>query len=253
MRRRAWSTRKSFDNSILCTNESTLIAEVSDRRRADRRAGAATAAMCSTPRRPTGSARRATRTGRINTALAGKSAAALAEAAGIRVPAGTRVLIAPFELIVPEEPLARGEAVPAARDGSGAGRPARDRRRAGAAADRRSRALGGDPLAAPRRRSLAYGAAVRVLRISVNAPGSTGSAGLDTNLAPTMTIGTGFFGRSLADREPAAPRTSSSGPSSPTRATRASRSATSRGLEPWTAAPPAHRRRPTRRPRPPTR
>jgi acetaldehyde dehydrogenase/alcohol dehydrogenase len=35
-----------------------------------------------------------------------------------------------------------------------------------------------------------------VLRVSVNAPGSTGGAGLDTNLAPTMTVGTGFFGRS---------------------------------------------------------
>jgi acetaldehyde dehydrogenase / alcohol dehydrogenase len=43
---------------------------------------------------------------------------------------------------------------------------------------------------------LAYGAAVNVLRVTVNAPGSTGSAGLDTHLPPTMTIGTGFFGRS---------------------------------------------------------
>ena len=43
---------------------------------------------------------------------------------------------------------------------------------------------------------MAYGAAVGVLRVAVNARGSTGSAGLDTNLAPTMTIGTGFFGRS---------------------------------------------------------
>jgi hypothetical protein len=43
---------------------------------------------------------------------------------------------------------------------------------------------------------MAYGAAVRVLRVAVNVGGSTGSAGLDTNLAPTMTIGTGFFGRS---------------------------------------------------------
>ena len=43
---------------------------------------------------------------------------------------------------------------------------------------------------------LAYAAAVGVLRVTVNEPGSTGSAGLDTNLAPTMTVGTGFFGRS---------------------------------------------------------
>src|SRR5439155_1305253 len=43
---------------------------------------------------------------------------------------------------------------------------------------------------------LAYGAAVNVLRVTVNAPGSTGTAGLDTHLPPSMTIGTGFFGRS---------------------------------------------------------
>ncbi len=43
---------------------------------------------------------------------------------------------------------------------------------------------------------MAYGAAVKVLRVAVNVGGSTGSAGIDTNLAPTMTIGTGFYGRS---------------------------------------------------------
>ena len=43
---------------------------------------------------------------------------------------------------------------------------------------------------------MAYGSAVQVLRVAVNVGGSTGSAGIDTNLAPTMTIGTGFFGRS---------------------------------------------------------
>jgi hypothetical protein len=43
---------------------------------------------------------------------------------------------------------------------------------------------------------LAYGAALRVLRISVNAGASLGGAGLETNLAPSMTIGTGFVGRS---------------------------------------------------------
>ena len=45
---------------------------------------------------------------------------------------------------------------------------------------------------------LAYGAAVKVLRVTVNAPGSTGSAGLDTNLAPSMTIGTGLLRRARA-------------------------------------------------------
>jgi acetaldehyde dehydrogenase / alcohol dehydrogenase len=35
-----------------------------------------------------------------------------------------------------------------------------------------------------------------VLRVSVNVGNSTGSSGLATNLAPSMTIGTGFVGRS---------------------------------------------------------
>jgi acetaldehyde dehydrogenase/alcohol dehydrogenase len=41
-----------------------------------------------------------------------------------------------------------------------------------------------------------YGAAVRVLRVSVNVGNSLGSSGIGTNLAPSMTIGTGYLGRS---------------------------------------------------------
>ena len=41
-----------------------------------------------------------------------------------------------------------------------------------------------------------FGAAVKVLRVSVNVGNSLGSAGALTHLAPTMTIGTGFYGRS---------------------------------------------------------
>jgi hypothetical protein len=43
---------------------------------------------------------------------------------------------------------------------------------------------------------MAFAAAVNVLRVAVNEGGSTGSAGFGTNLAPSMTIGTGFAGRS---------------------------------------------------------
>ena len=43
---------------------------------------------------------------------------------------------------------------------------------------------------------MAYGAALPVLRISVNVGNSLGSSGVATNLAPSMTIGTGFYGRS---------------------------------------------------------
>jgi hypothetical protein len=43
---------------------------------------------------------------------------------------------------------------------------------------------------------MAYGAAVEVLRVAVNVGSSLGSSGIETGLAPSMTVGTGFFGRS---------------------------------------------------------
>jgi acetaldehyde dehydrogenase / alcohol dehydrogenase len=133
--------------------------------------------------------------GHINTELAGKDAMALAAAAQIRVPPGTRVLVAPFALVVPEEPLAREKLfpllgmvrVPDAARGIEAARALLRIGGAGHSAVIHSHSP---------ETILAYGAALPVLRVSVNAPGSTGSAGLDTHLAPTMTIGTGFFGRS---------------------------------------------------------
>jgi acetaldehyde dehydrogenase / alcohol dehydrogenase len=191
---RCLADSKAFDNSILCTNESVAIV---DERVADAfarelgRHGAHVLDEAESAR-----ARDALYPGgRIETALAGKDAAALAAAAEISVPSGTRVLVAPFPLIVPEEPLALEKLfpllglvrVPDAARGIDAARALLRTGGAGHSAVIHSR----DP-----KTILAYGAAVRVLRVAVNAPGSTGSAGLDTNLAPTMTVGTGFFGRS---------------------------------------------------------
>ena len=115
--------------------------------------------------------------------------------AGIRSPAGTRVLVAPFSLVVPEEPLAREKLfpllglvrVPDARRGIDAARAMLRIGGAGHSAAIHSR----DP-----RTIMAFGAAVQVLRVAVNVGASTGSAGIGTNLAPTMTVGTGFYGRS---------------------------------------------------------
>jgi acetaldehyde dehydrogenase/alcohol dehydrogenase len=185
---------KAFDNSILCTNESVAIVEERVADAFARELGRRGAHVLDADE-----AERARAAlypgGRIETALAGKDAAALAAAAEIRVPPGTRVLVAPFPLIVPEEPLALEKLfpllglvrVPDAARGIEAARALLRIGGAGHSAVIHSR----DP-----RTILAYGAAVRVLRVAVNAPGSTGSAGLDTNLAPTMTVGTGFFGRS---------------------------------------------------------
>ena len=191
---RCLADSKAFDNSILCTNESVAIVEERVADAFERELGRNGAHVLDAEE--AGRARDALYPeGRIETAVAGKDAAALAEAAGIRVPAGTRVLVAPFPLIVPEEPLALEKLfpllglvrVPDAARGIDAARALLRIGGAGHSAVIHSR----DP-----KTILAYGAAVRVLRVAVNAPGSTGSAGLDTNLAPTMTIGTGFFGRS---------------------------------------------------------
>lgn len=187
-------TSKAFDNSLLCTNESVLIVEeaVADRflREMERRG----AYVLKDEERD-----RVRATifpgGRFDTAYVGKGASTIADAAGVRVPARTRILVAPFDLAVGEEPLAHEKLCPVL----GAVRVPNARRgiRTAVAVLR----LGGaghsavvhsnDP-----RTVMDYASAVRVLRVTVNEGGSTGSAGFGTHLAPSMTIGTGFAGRS---------------------------------------------------------
>jgi acetaldehyde dehydrogenase / alcohol dehydrogenase len=185
---------KAFDNSILCTNESTLIAEerIADRLCTElRRAGAAILDEDQTSRiRST-----CYPDGRINVSLAGKDALALAHAAEINVPSNTRLLVAPFEMVAPEEPLAHEKLFPLL----GMVRVPHPQR--GIDAARALLRIGGAGHSAVIHSHtpttvLAYGAALRVLRVTVNAPGSIGSAGLETHLPLTMTVGTGFFGRS---------------------------------------------------------
>ena len=185
---------KSFDNSILCTNESVLVVEDAAADVLLRHLSKEGAHLLSPADRdkvrdlvfPGG---------RFDTSCVGRDAATLAARAGVRVPAGTKVLLAPFDHVVPEEPLAHEKLcpvlglvrVPTARRGVEAARAVLRISGAGHSAAIHST----DPATV-----LAFGAAVRVLRVSVNTGASLGGAGLETNLAPSMTIGTGFFGRS---------------------------------------------------------
>jgi acetaldehyde dehydrogenase/alcohol dehydrogenase len=185
---------KAFDNSILCTNESVLIAEERIADALERELVKQGAHVCSEAE-----AGRLRETvfpeGHWQLDLVGKDAQTIARAADIRVSPRTRVLIAPFALVVPEEPLAREKLfpvlgllrVPDARRGIDAARAMVRIGGAGHSAVIHS----SDP-----RTIMAYGSAVNVLRVAVNAGGSTGSSGFETALAPSMTIGTGFFGRS---------------------------------------------------------
>lgn len=185
---------KAFDNSVLCTNESVLVAEESiaeSLKRELARAGAYVLTADETDQLRTymffG--------GHLNTDVVGKDAAWIAEKAGMKVGPKTRVLIAPFDHVVPEETLAHEKlspvlgfvTVPDVRRGIDAARAVV--RIAGAG---HSAAVHSENPAT----IMEFTARVPVLRVVVNVGNSKASSGLGTHLAPTMTIGTGFVGRS---------------------------------------------------------
>jgi len=185
---------KSFDNSILCTNESVVIVEevIADQfTQALKREGGHI-----TSPEETASLRALLFDGdHFRPDRVGRDAATLAQAAGFRVPPKTLVLVTPFDLVVPEEMLAHEKLcpvlglvrVPTAARGIDAAKAVLRIAGAGHSAAIHSESP---------QTIMDFAAAVRVLRVSVNVGSSLGSSGIETNLAPTMTIGTGFFGRS---------------------------------------------------------
>jgi len=185
---------KAFDNSVLCTNESVLVLEeaVADRflREMARRGAHVLDDADRDKVRDTVFPQ-----GRFDTSLVGRSATDIAAKAGVRVAPRTRILVAPFDLVVDEEPLAHEKLCPVL----GVVRaPTAHRGVRTAAAVLRIGGAGHSAVVHSKDPQVVmeYAATVDVLRVTVNAGGSTGSAGFDTGLAPSMTIGTGFTGRS---------------------------------------------------------
>lgn len=191
---RAIVDSKAFDNSILCTNESVVIVTEAAADRFTTALGRAGAHVCSAAEVD---AVRATifDGDHLRTEWIGRSATAIAEAAGIRVPRSTTVLVTPFDLVVPEEMLAHEKLMPVL----GLVRvPSAARGIAAAQAVLRITGQGHSAAihSADPAHVLDFAAAVRVLRVSVNVGNSLGGAGFQTNLPPSMTIGTGYFGNS---------------------------------------------------------
>lgn len=185
---------KAFDNSVLCTNESVLVIEesVADQLlREMQRSGA----QLLTPAEVARLSAFMFPMGRLNTDIVGKDASFIAQAAGIKSGPATKVLLAPFDEAVPEEMMTHEKLSPVL----GVIR-APDTERGIATARAIIRIAGAGHSAAIHSTDpdaiMRYTAQVPVLRVAVNVGNSTGSAGLDTNLAPSMTIGTGFIGRS---------------------------------------------------------
>lgn len=185
---------KAFDNSILCTNESAVIAHASVAKRLAEAMQRQQCHMLSDEERDR-LQEHLFPGGNFNTSMVGKPAESIAESAGIRVPRGTRVLLVPLERIGDDYPMSREKLCPVL------GFYEAPTREAGLTACRAMvRRQGAGHSAAIHANDadfvLRFGAEMNVLRIAVNSGCSTGAAGFDTFLEPTMTIGTGYFGRS---------------------------------------------------------
>ncbi len=187
---------KSFDNSILCTNELVVLCHepVADRLLAALRAEGAHVCAADEAAKLRAVLWDADGGFNIEGAL-GRDAVTIALLAGFAVAPGTRVLVAPIERVQPEEPFSREKLAPVL----GFARVA-DATQAGAAARAMMRARGrghsagfhGEDAAA----LVGFAQATPALRVAVNVPLSQGAAGFGTHLGPTMTVGTGFAGGS---------------------------------------------------------
>jgi len=185
---------KSFDNSVLCTNESVLITVEQAAEALKRELRKAGCHICSDEE--TQALRRYLfhELG-FNVEALGRDAAWIAEQAGIKVSSKTAVLVAPINLLGVDEVLSREKLCPVlgfyvAKSNAQAMMQARALLRMAGAGH--SAAIHSNDT----RTIMDYSAMVEVYRVVVNAPCSQGAAGFATNLAPTFTIGTGFFGRS---------------------------------------------------------
>lgn len=185
---------KSFDNSSLCTNESVVIAlaEIDTRlRQAFKQAGAYVCNEDDVDR-----LRRYLFHERgFNVECIGRDATWIAQECGIRVPENTLVLVAPIEQLGVEERLSMEKLCPVLAYHVVSGR---EQAIAQARAVLRLTGAGHSAAIHTKDEHLAtsFASSLEVYRVVVNAPCSQGAAGFQTALAPTFTVGTGYFGRS---------------------------------------------------------
>ena len=185
---------KSFDNSVLCTNESVVITVQSIDDALQRALKSAGAHICSEDE--TNSLRRYLFHERgFNIEAIGRDASWIAQQAGFKINSRSKILITPINKIGVDEDLSREKLCPVlgyyvANSKSQAIAQARGLLKMAGAGHSASIHCK-DP-----QTTIDYASAVESYRVVVNAPCSQGAAGFATNLLPSFTIGTGFFGRS---------------------------------------------------------
>lgn len=184
---------KSFDNSILCTNESVVLAFTSIADSLLSALKAEKAHICSPDETAKLRALLFTDSG-FNVSMIGKDADVIARAAGFNAP-GAKVLITQVDMVQPEEKLVREKLAPVL-----AFAKVQNIEQAISCARSMMRQAGRGHSAAIHSKSetsiIAFASAVPALRVAVNAGCSLGASGFETHLGPSMTIGTGFGGGS---------------------------------------------------------
>ena len=185
---------KSFDNSILCTNESAVIANSQISKELTVAMQKNGCYFCNDEER-----------GRLeevlfpdgvfDTGVIGRPAPWIAERARIRVPDNTRVLVVVLERIGDDYVLSREKLCPVLGFFEVQSHDAA-MKACGAMVRRMGSGHSASIHSANKQMILRFAAELDVLRTAVNSPCSTGASGFQTNLAPTMTVGTGYFGRS---------------------------------------------------------
>src|SRR5688572_13064681 len=189
-------TGKTFDNGLLCSSENSVVADApiaEDAKREFQAQGGyflnkaeadSLARMLVTPQRLP------------NPALVGKSANEIAEKCGIKVPADTRVLIAPLDGVGRDYPLSIEKLCPVLsfyvvsdwREGC---ERCKQILRYGGMGHTMSIHSQNDQVI------LEFGLKKPAFRICVNTPTTLGSIGLTTGLDPAMTLGCGGYGGNI--------------------------------------------------------
>lgn len=185
---------KSFDNSVLCTNESVLITLPEQDQALSQALRSGGGHIC-TPEETERVRRFLFHPRGFNVEAIGRDAVWIAQECGIRVAKGVRVLLTPIGQIGVEEPLSREKLCPVL-----AYHVAKTREQAMSQARAVLMLSGAGHSAAihaaDERVIMRYASMVPAYRVVVNAPCSQGASGFATNLAPSFTIGTGYYGKS---------------------------------------------------------
>ncbi|MBZ5509644.1 MAG: aldehyde dehydrogenase family protein [Acidobacteriia bacterium] len=188
---------KTFDNGTICSSEQAIVAEESVRGPILKELAKNGAHMLSRDEiQKLGKQMVNTETHTICPKFVGKSAVKVAELAGLQVPAGVRVLVAPLDKVGRDEPLSAEKLSPVL-----ALYFEKDRAAAMARCAELLRFGGLGHTCAIHAKDDAvireYGMKMPAYRVVVNSPAPQGSIGSSTNLFPAMTLGCGAAGGNI--------------------------------------------------------